>query len=107
MNQQPHSPTPFQLPTLRLGLRRLALLGGLGVLTVVFLITLGGGQDALAALLTVDLRWIAVGIAIHYSGFVVRGVRWQRRKTRGNAHRACLRRGTIAARRGAGLCMRH
>ena len=25
MNQQPHSPTPFQLPTLRLGLRRLAL----------------------------------------------------------------------------------
>ena len=77
MNQQPHSPTPFQLPTLRLGLRRLALLGGLGVLTVVFLITLGGGQDALAALLTVDLRWIAVGIAIHYSGFVVRGVRWQ------------------------------
>ena len=47
------------------------------MLTVVFLITLGGGQDALAALLTVDLRWIAVGIAIHYSGFVVRGVRWQ------------------------------
>ena len=77
MNQQPHSPTPFQLPTLRLGLRRLALLVGLGVLTVVFLITLGGGQAALAALLTVDLRWIAIGVVIHYSGFVVRGIRWQ------------------------------
>lgn len=77
MNQPPHSPTTFQLPTLRLGLRRLALLVGLGVLTVVFLITLGGGQAALSALLTVDLRWIAIGIAIHYSGFVVRGVRWQ------------------------------
>ncbi len=77
MNQQPHSPTTFQLPTLRLGLRRLALLVGLGVLTVVFLITLGGGQAALSALLTVDLRWITLGVAIHYSGFVVRGVRWQ------------------------------
>lgn len=62
---------------MRLGLRRMALLIGLGVLTVVFLLTLGGGQAALAALLTVDLRWIALGIAIHYSGFVVRGVRWQ------------------------------
>lgn len=62
---------------MRLGLRRVALLIGLGVLTVVFLITLGGGQTALAALLAVDLRWIALGIAIHYSGFVVRGMRWQ------------------------------
>jgi len=77
VNQQPHSPTTFQLPTLRLGLRRLALLVGLGALTIIFLITLGGGQAALAALLTVDLRWIALGVAIHYSGFVVRGVRWQ------------------------------
>ncbi|MFZ4664571.1 MAG: lysylphosphatidylglycerol synthase transmembrane domain-containing protein [Caldilineaceae bacterium] len=77
MNQPPHLPTPFQLPTLRLGLRRLALLVGLGVLTVVFLITLGGGQAALSALLTVDLRWIAIGVVIHYSGFVVRGMRWQ------------------------------
>jgi uncharacterized membrane protein YbhN (UPF0104 family) len=47
------------------------------VLTVVFLITLGGGQAALSALLTVDLRWIAIGVVIHYSGFVVRGMRWQ------------------------------
>lgn len=77
MNQQPRSPTTLQLPTLRLGLRRLALLVGLGVLTVVFLISLGGGQAALSALRTVDLRWIAIGVAIHYSGFVVRGVRWQ------------------------------
>ncbi|MCE7988819.1 MAG: UPF0104 family protein [Caldilinea sp. CFX5] len=77
MNQQPRSPTPLPLPTLRLGLHRLALLVGLGALTIVFLITLGGGQTALSALQTVDLRWIAIGIAIHYSGFVVRGARWQ------------------------------
>jgi uncharacterized membrane protein YbhN (UPF0104 family) len=25
----------------------------------------------------VDLRWIAIGVVIHYSGFVVRGMRWQ------------------------------
>jgi glycosyltransferase AglD len=77
VNQQPESSTTFHLPTLRLGLRRLALLMGLGILTVVFLITLGGGQAALAALLAVDLRWIGLGLAIHYSGFVVRGVRWR------------------------------
>lgn len=77
MNQQPHSSPPLQFPTLRLGLRRLALLIGLGVLTIIFLLTLGGGRAALAALAAVDLRWIGLGVVIHYSGFVVRGVRWR------------------------------
>lgn len=77
MNQQPHSSTPLQFPTLRLGLRRLALLIGLGVLTIIFLLTLGGGRTALAALAAVDLRWIGLGVVIHYSGFAVRGLRWR------------------------------
>lgn len=62
---------------MHLGLRRIALLMGLGLLTVVFLIALGGGRTALAALAAVDLRWIALGLVIHYSGFVVRGLRWR------------------------------
>lgn len=62
---------------MHLGLRRIAILLGLGVLTIVFLLAVGGGWTALAALAAVDLRWIGVGLMIHYSGFVVRGVRWR------------------------------
>jgi len=62
---------------MRLGLRRLVILVGLGILTVGLLLVLGGGKEAIAALATVDLGWIGVGLVIHYSGFVVRGLRWQ------------------------------
>lgn len=77
VNQQPEVPTLFHLPTMHVGLRRIVILIGLGLLTIVFLLALGGGRTALAAVAAVDLRWIGVGLIIHYSGFVVRGVRWQ------------------------------
>lgn len=77
MDQQPVSPAPFQLPTLRLGLWRVVILLGLGILTVVLLLTLGGGRASITALTEVNLAWIGVGLLIHYSGFAVRGLRWQ------------------------------
>lgn len=77
MNQHPPSPTLFSLSTLRLGWRRILLLAGLGLLSLIFLLILGGGKEALAALVAVDPGWIGLGLLIHYSGFVVRGLRWQ------------------------------
>lgn len=77
VNQPPEAATPFHLPTMHVGLRRMVILLGLGVLTIVFLLALGGGRTALAALAAVDWRWLALGLVIHYSGFVVRGLRWR------------------------------
>jgi len=57
--------------------RRLALLAGLAVLTLALLLTLGGGEAALQAVMGVDLRWLGLAFLIHYSGFAVRGLRWQ------------------------------
>ncbi|MBX3011439.1 MAG: flippase-like domain-containing protein [Caldilineaceae bacterium] len=77
MDQHPSSLPPFQLPTLHLGPWRLGLLIGLGLLTAGLLIGLGGGRTAITALTTVDLRWLGLALLVHYSGFAVRGLRWQ------------------------------
>ena len=77
MRQPPEAPAPFSLPSIQLTPWRILLLMGLGLLTIGALIIFGGGQTALTALTTVDLRWIGIGMVIHYSGFVVRGWRWQ------------------------------
>jgi uncharacterized membrane protein YbhN (UPF0104 family) len=66
------------------------LLVGLGLLTIGALIAFGGGRTALTALTTVDLRWIGMGMVIHYSGFVVRGLRWQQ-LLRASGHRLTWR----------------
>ncbi|MEZ4862364.1 MAG: lysylphosphatidylglycerol synthase transmembrane domain-containing protein [Caldilineaceae bacterium] len=77
MNNQPQSSSlPVALP--QVTARRLIVLAALAVLTVALLLTVGGGATALAALATVNLAWIGFGVLIHYSGFVVRGWRWQR-----------------------------
>src|SRR5437762_2600335 len=57
--------------------KRLALLIGFGALTLTLLLALGGGRAAIAALRHVDPRLIALALVIHYSGFAVRGLRWQ------------------------------
>jgi uncharacterized protein (TIRG00374 family) len=57
--------------------RRLVVLLALGLLSVALLLLLGGGRSALAALLHVDWRWLLLAVALHYSGFAVRGWRWQ------------------------------
>ena len=57
--------------------KRILLLLGLGVLTFALLVKLGGGL-AMGQLIT-RAHWglIALAILIHYSGFAVRGHRWQ------------------------------
>ena len=64
-------------PRLVLDRKRLALLGGFGLLTFALLLALGGGRAAVSALTHVDWRFILLAILIHYSGFAVRGLRWQ------------------------------
>lgn len=57
--------------------KRLMLLIVLGVVTLGGLIALGGGQEAVRALAGVDWRLIGLAVVVHYSGFAVRGLRWQ------------------------------
>ncbi len=62
---------------LHIGVRRIAILLGLAVLTLALLVTLGGGRDALRLMGAADWRLLALAALIHYSGFAVRGHRWQ------------------------------
>lgn len=57
--------------------RRLVVMVTLGGLSITMLLALGGGQAAVAALAQADWRWIALALVVHYSGFAVRGWRWQ------------------------------
>ncbi len=74
--ETPSSPLPG-FAALALNRKRFALLVGFSLLTLVLLLALGGGRDAIAALAHVNWRLIALAILIHYSGFAVRGLRWQ------------------------------
>ncbi|RME47963.1 MAG: UPF0104 family protein [Caldilineae bacterium] len=60
----------------RLG--RPLILVGLGALTVLVLLRLGNVDISMATLRRVELRYLLAAIAVHYSGFAVRGRRWQR-----------------------------
>jgi uncharacterized protein (TIRG00374 family) len=62
---------------MRLGWWRIVVTVALGGLSVALLLGLGGGRAALAALAQADWRWIVLALAVHYSGFAVRGWRWQ------------------------------
>ncbi len=66
-----------QFPTFALNRRRIGVLAVLGLLSVVLLLSLGGGRTALAALAHVNWTLVGLAILIHYSGFAVRGLRWQ------------------------------
>lgn len=66
-----------QFSTFALNRKRIVLLASLGVLSVVLLLSLGGGRAALAALSHVNWWLIGLAVAIHYSGFAIRGLRWQ------------------------------
>jgi uncharacterized protein (TIRG00374 family) len=54
-----------------------AILIGLAVATIALLLALGGGREAVTALVNVEPGWIVLALLVHYSGFVVRGLRWQ------------------------------
>jgi len=47
------------------------------VLTICLLVALGGGRAPLQQVAQADWRWLALATLIHYSGFAVRGWRWQ------------------------------
>ncbi|HRW08901.1 MAG TPA: lysylphosphatidylglycerol synthase transmembrane domain-containing protein [Caldilineaceae bacterium] len=68
-----------QLPRvkLRLDRRRLVILLGLAILTIGLLLAVGGGREALAAIAGAKGEWLLLAIALHYSGFAMRGLRWQ------------------------------
>lgn len=68
---------PARMGTLRPTPKRIAILVALGALTTLLLFALSGGREALGAFSGVDWRPILLAIMIHYSGFAVRGHRWQ------------------------------
>ena len=71
-------PVDQPVATLRLAPRRLFLLGLLAVVTIALLLTLGDGRSTLDAIAHADWRFLAWAVAVHYSGFALRGHRWQR-----------------------------
>jgi hypothetical protein len=58
--------------------RRLILLAAFAAATLLLLIVLGGGRATLSTVAGADLRWLGLALLVHYSGFAVRGHRWQR-----------------------------
>lgn len=68
---QTDSPKPI------LDRRRLLIMIGLAALTFALLFAPINGRGTLEALTTADARYVALAIVIHYSGFAVRGWRWQ------------------------------
>jgi uncharacterized protein (TIRG00374 family) len=57
---------------------RLALIAILGILTLLALVRLGNIDISLDTLRRIQPGYLAVAIAVHYSGFAVRGDRWRR-----------------------------
>lgn len=80
MSDEPATPASIggrSLVSLRPTPRRIAILVGMGLLTVLLLLTFSGGSEALASFAEVDWQPLALALLIHYSGFAVRGHRWQ------------------------------
>jgi uncharacterized protein (TIRG00374 family) len=57
---------------------RLALIAILGILTLLALVRLGNIDISLDTLRRIQPGYLAAAIAVHYSGFAVRGDRWRR-----------------------------
>lgn len=68
---------PARLSMLHPAPRRIAILIALGVLTALLLFALSGGRQGLQAFSGVNWQPVLLAILIHYSGFAVRGHRWQ------------------------------
>ena len=66
-----------QLPAIGLQRSRLIWLALLAVLTVALLLALGDAGATWEAVKAADWRLIGLALVIHYSGFAVRGYRWQ------------------------------
>jgi uncharacterized protein (TIRG00374 family) len=57
---------------------RLAVVAALGILTLLALVRLGNIDVSLDTLRRIQPGYLAVAVAVHYSGFVTRGDRWRR-----------------------------
>ncbi|MBV7336809.1 flippase-like domain-containing protein [Chloroflexi bacterium TSY] len=62
---------------MKLDRKRLLLLVGLSVLSIALLIALGGGWRTFEELAYASPTYLILAILFHYSGFAVRGHRWQ------------------------------
>ena len=75
---RPTPPSPLPTPSpLRFNRKRIIILVILGLLTVVLLLALGGGREAIGTLAAAYWPLVALAVLIHYSGFAMRGLRWQ------------------------------
>ncbi len=81
MDHRNHLPenslSPLGAQLLHLDRRRLFWLAILAVLTGALLVTLAGGQTTLATFAQANWRLAVLALVVHYSGFAVRGHRWQ------------------------------
>jgi uncharacterized membrane protein YbhN (UPF0104 family) len=82
MDGRPRSQDTPQTPELSLsGLhfsrRRLLWIGGLAIATIVGLLAIGDAPTTFSAIQQADWRFVGLAVMIHYSGFAVRGHRWQ------------------------------
>jgi uncharacterized protein (TIRG00374 family) len=57
---------------------RIGILIGLALITIALLLWWGGGAETLSTLGGADWRLVGLAVMIHYSGFALRGHRWQR-----------------------------
>jgi len=77
MSASKQTSTGTAMAPLQLERKRLLLILGLGLLTSLALLALFGGRAALDALAHANWPLVAAAVAVHYSGFAVRGHRWQ------------------------------
>ncbi|MEM7130620.1 MAG: lysylphosphatidylglycerol synthase transmembrane domain-containing protein [Chloroflexota bacterium] len=70
-------PSPQSYPTLTIDRRWLVGLLAFGLISVVALLFLGGGMAPVVAIRQAEWPFLLVALGIHYSGFGVRGLRWQ------------------------------
>ncbi|MFN2200749.1 MAG: YbhN family protein [Caldilineaceae bacterium] len=76
-NQDPLPAPEPSLSGLRFSRRRLIWIGGLAIATVVGLLAIGDAPTTFSAIQQAEWRFVGFAVLIHYSGFAVRGHRWQ------------------------------
>lgn len=72
-----HTAPETSLPPIGFSRRRLLWLGVLALTTIAVLLSLGDVPTTLGVIRQADWRLIALAVIVHYSGFAVRGHRWQ------------------------------
>ena len=76
-NAETQTTPEMPLPGIGFNPRRLLWIGVLAVATIAVLLALGDVPTTLDAIKQADWRLVGLAVLIHYSGFAVRGHRWQ------------------------------